>query len=44
MEALQPITNRLIAKWARPNVTETERQDMYNIPCLTILPALRRPL
>lgn len=31
MKALMPVADNLIAKWGRPNVTEAERQDMYNL-------------
>lgn len=31
MRALEPVADRLIAKWGRPNVTEAERQDMYRL-------------
>ena len=36
MEALKPVADRLIAKWGRPNPSEAERQNMYNL-CLAIL-------
>ena len=31
MQALQPVGEKLIAKWGRPNPSEAERQDMYRL-------------
>lgn len=36
MQALMPVADNLIARWGRPNLTEAERQDMYQL-CLSIL-------